>query len=68
MKEADAYRIAEEVIHPFQNKVDVAILQTLADRIVSAIMMVDKCKDEQCIYYIDPQFCGAKHGMREGEK
>ena len=42
MDEADAYKIAADILHPFENRIDVSIGQTLADRIVVALLKVSQ--------------------------
>lgn len=38
MNEADAYKIAADVLHPFEKKIDVSTGQTLADHIVIVLL------------------------------
>ncbi len=42
MNEADAYKIAAKVLRPFENRIDMDIGQTLADRIAFALLKVYK--------------------------
>lgn len=42
MNEAGAYKIAAEVLHPFEDRIDVSTGQTLSDRIVCALFKAYK--------------------------
>ena len=42
MNEADAYKIAGELLHPFGKRIEASVGQTLADRIVFALLKAYK--------------------------
>ena len=71
MNEADAYKIAAEVLHPFEDRIDVSTGQTLSDRIVCALfeahkegqnitsaMHSDGDKKCLCPHYYNSDYCG----------